>query len=448
MLRVMLVDDEPLALEGLSILIDWQKEGFSVCASCNSGTEALEALIAHRPHLIVTDIRMPDMDGLALMAAARDRGYDGAFIVVSGYSDFEYAKRAMRLNVAGYLLKPVDPAEASQVLEQVRKSLINKELKHRLPQAAYQQAVTALLTGQTPKNQPPLEGVWQLFTWGVPLPYDVVAAILEGFQDTGIRATTHILDGKEWLVLHSKDTLMAAPLDSLRRALLAHRRELAASRETSTAKELMELRLAICAQLDDCEAELVHRAQELKDAVSLLQYEAFEQKSDDLLSFCELRGSAAKTKAYELFHALCAQQFAQETDKLRSLLSGSSQDIKSLGRLAMHLLTPDPKRLSGQVKAYLAAHHAEQLTLFGVAKALGYNATYLGRVFREETGSGFRDFLNSLRIQKAAEMLLQTNLPVHLVADAVGYVQYKQFLIHFKQCYGKTPKEYRHLINP
>ena len=138
MLRVMLVDDEPMALEGLALLIDWKKEGFSVCASCNSGEAALGALETAKPHLIVTDIRMQDMDGLTFMANARKRGYDGAFIVASGYSDFEYAKKAMRLGVAGYLLKPIDPVEASQVLEQVRKELIDKELKHKLPLAAYQ----------------------------------------------------------------------------------------------------------------------------------------------------------------------------------------------------------------------------------------------------------------------------------------------------------------------
>lgn len=170
MLRVMLVDDEPMALEGLAILIDWKKEGFSVCASCSSGTEALEVLMAAKPQLIVTDIRMQNMDGLSLMLNARERGYEGAFIIVSGYSDFEYAKKAMRIGVAGYLLKPIDAKEASQVLEQVRKELIEKEMKHKLPLAAYQQAVTELLMGQPVKHMAFPQGAWKLYTWGVPLP--------------------------------------------------------------------------------------------------------------------------------------------------------------------------------------------------------------------------------------------------------------------------------------
>ena len=68
MLRVMLVDDEPLALEGLRLLIDWHAEGFSVCSECASASEALAALRKAKPDVIVTDIRMPGMDGLHLMS--------------------------------------------------------------------------------------------------------------------------------------------------------------------------------------------------------------------------------------------------------------------------------------------------------------------------------------------------------------------------------------------
>ncbi|HML49604.1 MAG TPA: response regulator, partial [Clostridia bacterium] len=80
MLRAMLVDDEPLALEGLELLIDWKKEGFSVCAACGSAREALSLLPQTRPHLIVTDIRMAEMDGMRLMDRARALGYAGAFL--------------------------------------------------------------------------------------------------------------------------------------------------------------------------------------------------------------------------------------------------------------------------------------------------------------------------------------------------------------------------------
>ncbi len=448
MLRVMLVDDEPMALEGLALLIDWKQEGFSVCASFKSGVEALESLSTAKPHLIVTDIHMQDMDGLTLMASARERGYEGAFIVVSGYSDFEYAKKAMRIGVAGYLLKPIDPNEASQVLEQVRKELIDKELKHKLPLAAYQQAVTALLMGQPSKLQALPQGAWQLFTWGIPLPYDVVSTILEGFADTGIQATTHIVDDKEWLVLYTKDTLDKVGLDDLHQTLLLNHRELLLSPQINEAERLLDLRVAICAQLDDCKEELVHRVQELANAVSLLQYEEFDRLAESLQSFCKLRGNAIKLKAYELFHALCEQQLAQDPDKLGKLPLHSTRDLEALGQLTMQILTPAPKRISDQIASYVQEHRTEYLTLNSIAAALNYNATYLGRVFREETGMGFPAWLNNLRIQEAAKMLTNSHLPVHMIAGLVGYPQYKRFLKHFKQQYGQTPQEYRQNLNP
>jgi two-component system response regulator YesN len=448
MLRVMFVDDEPMALEGLAIIIDWKKEGFTVCASCKSGTEALESLSSTKPHLIMTDIRMPDMDGLSLMSAARARGYEGAFIVVSGYSEFEYAKKAMRIGVAGYLLKPIDPFEASQALEQVRKELIDKELKHKLPLAAYQQAVSTVLMGQPVKQQILPSGIWQLFTWGKPLPYEEVASILDEFTNTGIQATTHVVDEKEWLALYSKNPPEKEMINSLRQRLLSGRRELKISPETNEAAGLWDLRLAMCAELDDCKAELVRRTRELADAISLLRHEEFNRLAESLLDFCNLRGNSIKAQAYELFHALCVQQLADNQDKLGRLLCESTRDIIALGQLTMQLLTPTPKRISDHVADFVMEHQAEQLTLNTVAAMLNYNATYLGRVFHEETGMGFPAWLNKFRMQRAADMLTNSSLPIHRVAGAVGYGQYKRFLKHFKRHYGQTPQEYRQNVTP
>ncbi len=448
MLRVMFVDDEPMALEGLAIIIDWKKEGFTVCASCKSGAEALASLLTAKPHLIMTDIRMQDMDGLTLMAAARERGYEGAFIIVSGYSDFEYAKKAMRIGVAGYLLKPIDPFEASQVLEQVRKELIDKELKHKLPLAAYEQAVTALLMGQPSRQQALPEGTWQLYTWGVPLPYEEVASILEEFANTGIQATTHIVDEKEWLVLHAKDTSDEAISIFLHKKMLLSRRELICSPETNEAARLLDFRVAICTQLNDCNEELVRRTQEMADSVSLLHYAEFDRMAESLMNFCVLRGNAVKAQAYELFHALCAAQLEKDQDKLGRLLCESTRDIKTLGQLAMQLLTPSPKRISDHVADFVKEHPAQCLTLNSVAAMLNYNATYLGRVFHEETGIGFPTWLNKFRMEQAAQMLANSNLPIHQIAGAVGYGQYKRFLKHFKKQYGQTPQDYRQSVTP
>lgn len=444
MLRVMLVDDEPLALEGLELLIDWQKEGFAVCAACGSGREALALWAEARPHLIVTDIRMADMDGMRLMERARAAGYTGAFLIVSGYGDFEYAKEAMRLGVAGYLLKPIDPGEAAQVLERVRKEWIERALREELPLAAYRQAVTALLSGQEYDKAILPSGQWQLLTWGVPLPYDGVAAVVEGFAAQGIRATTHVVEGTEWLVLYAPDaSLEAASRTALERMLGQNGRIHAASPIAETPDRLPQLRRMICSQLELGGAELARRVQALADAVALLQAEAFDRLAGALLADCLLRGKAAQVQAEQLFYAACGQLLAAQPEKLRIFLRSPVRGLHAVGLLALRLLTPVPLRLSDQVQAYLETRYAAPLTLGTVAEALGYSASHLGQVFRAETGMGFHPYLNRLRIQKAATLLADSALPVHEVAEAVGYGQYKRFLAHFKQYLGMTPKAYR-----
>lgn len=132
MYRALLVDDESLALEGLNLLVDWPGAGFSVCGQAENGREALALMEQLRPHLVVKDLYMPLMDGLTLMRAARERGFKGQFVIVSGYSDFQIARSALKLKPAGYLLKPIDPDEAAATLARVRAEL-DKQQETRAP---------------------------------------------------------------------------------------------------------------------------------------------------------------------------------------------------------------------------------------------------------------------------------------------------------------------------
>ena len=130
------------------LLINWQAEGFDICAECVNAAEALALLQDTKPDLIVTDIRMPGIDGLEMMVQARARGFGGEFVVVSGYGDFEYAQKALRIGVAGYLLKPVEPEEAGLVLENVRQRLVRREAAGSERFSQYQSGITALLADQ------------------------------------------------------------------------------------------------------------------------------------------------------------------------------------------------------------------------------------------------------------------------------------------------------------
>ncbi len=120
MYQVFLVDDEPWALVVLKNMIAWSDYGFSVSGEAEDGEQALERIEHTNPDLIISDIRMPGMDGLALMEKLRKLGRRTQVLLVSGYTDFEYARKAMQLGCAGYLVKPVEEKELTEALKRVR----------------------------------------------------------------------------------------------------------------------------------------------------------------------------------------------------------------------------------------------------------------------------------------------------------------------------------------
>jgi two-component system response regulator YesN len=127
--KVVLVDDEIFARQGLKNLIDWEQCGFQVCEEAENGEEALEIIRARNPELVITDIRMPVLDGLELVRAVRESGnHSVRFVIISGYNDFQYAQKAIRFGVQDYILKPIDEEELiatlRQVSEQIRKERV------------------------------------------------------------------------------------------------------------------------------------------------------------------------------------------------------------------------------------------------------------------------------------------------------------------------------------
>ena len=108
MLEVLLVDDEPFILQGLQLLIDWEKEGYHISTASN-GQEALDYIRENPVDLIIADIKMPVMTGLELLKALRtELKHDAYFVILSGYAEFGYAQEALRYECTDYILKPVE----------------------------------------------------------------------------------------------------------------------------------------------------------------------------------------------------------------------------------------------------------------------------------------------------------------------------------------------------
>ena len=125
MLNLVIVEDEEIIRRGLVCTIDWLKMGVKVVGEAANGKEALEVIKATRPDVVLTDIRMPVMDGIAMTEALRAMDNPAKIIYLTSYADFSYAQRALQLEVCDYLLKPINEADLTKALDKINKQREN-----------------------------------------------------------------------------------------------------------------------------------------------------------------------------------------------------------------------------------------------------------------------------------------------------------------------------------
>lgn len=123
MYRVVIIDDEPIIAEGLQRIISWADYGCEVVATANSGQEGIEVIREQKPEIIFTDIAMPEMDGLTMIAAIRIEFPNTMISILTGYRDFDYAKRAIELGVTRFLLKPSNLDEIKEAIQVMTEKL-------------------------------------------------------------------------------------------------------------------------------------------------------------------------------------------------------------------------------------------------------------------------------------------------------------------------------------
>ena len=123
MYKVLIVDDEPVIAEGLKKIVDWEKYNCVVAGTASSGKEGLAMVDKCQPDILFTDIRMPGMDGLTMLAALRSEHKNLQVIILTGYRDFDYARQALNLGVFRYLVKPSKMKELDEAMESLSERL-------------------------------------------------------------------------------------------------------------------------------------------------------------------------------------------------------------------------------------------------------------------------------------------------------------------------------------
>ncbi|MHA7966514.1 response regulator transcription factor [Paenibacillus sp. CAU 1782] len=149
MYTVIIVDDELFVRKGLRGLIDWSGNGYVVIDEADNGDDALDLIRDCKPDLVITDIRMPGMDGIELIQAASELAPDVEFVIISGYNDFRYAQQAMRFGVTDYVLKPIDQEDIAQALAKLRDKLAEKKKRREASRLeSGEKQIEALIRGE------------------------------------------------------------------------------------------------------------------------------------------------------------------------------------------------------------------------------------------------------------------------------------------------------------
>lgn len=151
-INVLIADDEPFVREGIKYLIDWEAAGYTICGEAKDGVEALEKIRILRPGLVILDIRMPGMDGTEVMQKAREIGFRGEFLILSGFSDFSYAKAAIQYGAADYIVKPIDEMQLLKVVTRlagkIREEMDNEQAVSRVLGKARSTVLSEILLGR------------------------------------------------------------------------------------------------------------------------------------------------------------------------------------------------------------------------------------------------------------------------------------------------------------
>ena len=152
---VFIADDETVIRDGLKCILDWDALGFEICGEAGNGEDTLSAILKLQPTLVLLDIRMPKMQGIEVVKAARENNYQGKFIILSGYSDFKYAQEAMKYGVDFYLTKPIDEDELFDAIDAVRSAII-KEVNNSTNIEQYRNKAKNVILHDLVTNSPDL----------------------------------------------------------------------------------------------------------------------------------------------------------------------------------------------------------------------------------------------------------------------------------------------------
>lgn len=390
--KILIADDEPKIRRGLHAQIDRLGLPCEVCAEAEDGEIALEAAERLRPDILLVDINMPFVNGLDFIEALRRTRADARVILITGYEEFEYARRALELDVHAYLLKPINVEELRRAVETAIDQLEVSRQRNR----HFEWAIAQIGNRREFLREEFLR--------------DAVSGRLEADEIREFRVYFDFPEPKRMMLM-----------------LISARSSAAGEKPWQHTLRQYALQDA----LQDGPEGLAYRCLFSDDRGNvLLLYDAPPELDARLTEAVRaaLGGELGLTVQLEAEPVASLTRIAEAYDSAMERMLSSAQ------------LSP----IVDGAKAYIAAHYADpDLSLMEVAEALNAHPAYLSRTMKQELGMPFAKYLTNVRIGKAVQLMRDPSIRIWKVAEMVGYSGGNYFSAAFKKVLGVSPADYR-----
>ncbi len=410
-MKVFLADDEIVVREGIRESFPWDETPYTLVGEAPDGEMALPIIRDTNPDIVITDIKMPFMDGIELCRTLRAQMPWIGIIVLSGYDEFEYARQCLQLGVREYLLKPIDSENLREALDKVSKQLEDERkaiehaasLRTRLgnDERLVKEKLIASLYSEDSAAEDSLNVLRHLETMGCNCiaPYYAVVDAAFNPLNEGQEVAYALSEG-------SGGVMYATP--------------------TRTGSAL----LVLGDKAEDAEERAYAFAASLVRELERVGGSKIRVGIGDIVDAPEEILKSFKT-ARHIRHIL---------------VDRSEKNSVILGTREMGEVSDDAAGTSviSEAKLYMSQHFTDpNLMLQDVAKAVGMSNSRFSTVFSQMSGQTFTEYLIYLRLSKAKEMLRATNIKSSQIAKESGYNDSHYFSYIFKKNTGITPSEYR-----
>ncbi len=465
---VFLVDDEPLLLQRLLRGFEWEKEGFEVLSTFQNSQEALDEIANLKPDLVISDIRMPRIDGLQLMQRAIKESPFTQFVFISGYEEFSYVKKALSLGAAGYCLKPVDDDELSECLERVKEALENQR-------TLLQYFIGDMLDFNQKESA---EKLYQKIS--VPNAPCAVAASIGDISEelTGFVGFTKVqYDSKNFLYFFDNANYITTIGFAKKIEKLLNENKIGGFKycclqgEDSFMENIKNLLNCVHGKflLKPNNGELLCEKSDNSpsDFASMLEKDYSGQNIGELLQHIANYKQLYQTEKRNIFEVIKIYNIVMATIFLKSdcyfvddiiKLTDITCQFHNIDEIMTMLakvlnqkllrthnvdLTKLQSETMQKVIEYLHQNFKDSLNFNSLCIMFSVSPSYLSQMFQRELGITFTSYLTQLRINHAKDLLVNSAIPISEIAELCGYTQFCYFSKLFKKQTCYSPSEYR-----